>query len=88
VADLRARQLDITRAALRERLVAGNLDYVRVVIESLSEEFDIVETRECRRAPGPTSRRLGAGNDREIPVIDMSRKPEKRALDKSSATVG
>jgi len=87
VADLRARQLDITRAALRERLVAGNLDYVRVVIESLSEEFDIVEIASAAVHLAHEST-AGAGNDREIPVIDMSRKPEKRALDKSSGTVG
>jgi ATP-dependent RNA helicase DeaD len=43
VADLRARRLDTTRASLRERLVEGNFDDVRVVIESLSEEFDVLD---------------------------------------------
>ncbi len=43
VADLRARRLDITRASLRERLLAGNLDATRVVVDSLATEFDIVE---------------------------------------------
>jgi ATP-dependent RNA helicase DeaD len=43
VADLRARQLDITRATLRESLVARDFDNVRVVVESLAEEFDIVD---------------------------------------------
>jgi ATP-dependent RNA helicase DeaD len=43
VADLRAKRLDVTRASLRERLVAGELDDVRVVVESLAEEFDIVD---------------------------------------------
>ncbi len=43
VADLRARRLDITRASLRERLLAGNLDTTRVVVDSLAAEFDIVE---------------------------------------------
>ena len=33
VADLRARQLDLTRASLRERLLAGDFDHVRVVVE-------------------------------------------------------
>ena len=32
VADLRARRLELTRASLRERLVAGDLDDVRVVV--------------------------------------------------------
>ena len=43
VADLRARRLEITRASLRERLLAGDLDHVRVVVESLANEFDIVD---------------------------------------------
>src|SRR4029450_2555126 len=37
VADLRARRLDLTRASLRERLLAGAHDDVRVVVESLSD---------------------------------------------------
>ena len=43
VADLRARRLEITRASLRERLLAGNLDHTRVVVESLAREFDILD---------------------------------------------
>ena len=42
VADLRAKQLDVTRASLREALLAGGHDGVRVVVESLAQEFDIV----------------------------------------------
>jgi len=43
VADLRARRLELTRASLRERLVAADFDDVRVVVESLSDEFDPVD---------------------------------------------
>ena len=43
IADLRARRLDLTRASVRERIVAGDFDDVRVVVEQLSEEFDIIE---------------------------------------------
>jgi ATP-dependent RNA helicase DeaD len=43
VADLRSRRLEVLQAALRERLVAGEFDDVRVVVESLSEEFDVVQ---------------------------------------------
>jgi ATP-dependent RNA helicase DeaD len=43
VADLRARRLDVTRASLREQLLAGGLDDVRVVVETLAQEFDIVD---------------------------------------------
>src|SRR5215212_8544159 len=43
VADLRARRLEVTRASIRERIVAGDSDDVKVVVEQLSEEFDLVE---------------------------------------------
>src|SRR5205814_9035133 len=41
--DLRTRRLELTRAALREALVQGDLDSFRVVVEALSEEFDVVD---------------------------------------------
>jgi ATP-dependent RNA helicase DeaD len=43
VADLRARRLELTRAAVREAILAGDLDPFRVVIESLSDEFDVMQ---------------------------------------------
>jgi ATP-dependent RNA helicase DeaD len=43
VADLRARRLELTRATLREQLVAGDLDDVRVVVQSLADEFDLLD---------------------------------------------
>ena len=43
VADLRARRLDLTRAALRESILEDDLDGFRVVVESLAEEFDVIE---------------------------------------------
>jgi ATP-dependent RNA helicase DeaD len=43
VADLRARRLDLTRAALRESLLGDDLDRFRVVVETLSDEFDLME---------------------------------------------
>jgi ATP-dependent RNA helicase DeaD len=43
VADLRARRLDLTRAAVREALLSDDLDRFRVVVESLAGEFDIMQ---------------------------------------------
>jgi ATP-dependent RNA helicase DeaD len=68
VADLRARRLEITRASLRERLLAGDLDHTRVVVESLATEFDIVDIAAAavhlaHAAAG------GDGDDREIPAV-------------------
>ncbi|WP_232534309.1 DEAD/DEAH box helicase [Plantactinospora sp. KBS50] len=42
-ADLRARRLDLTRAALAESLLEDDLDSFRVVVEPLADEFDIME---------------------------------------------
>ena len=67
VADLRAKRLDITRASLRERLLAGDLDHTRVVVESLAAEFDIVDV--AAAAVHLAHAASGGGtDDREIPV--------------------
>jgi ATP-dependent RNA helicase DeaD len=42
VADLRARRLEITRNALRETILAGDLDHYRVAVESLAQEHDLM----------------------------------------------
>ncbi|MFL6127009.1 helicase-related protein, partial [Actinophytocola sp.] len=43
VADLRSRRLELTRAALRETLLDGDLERFRAVVEPLADEFDLVE---------------------------------------------
>ncbi|MFP5380572.1 MAG: helicase-related protein, partial [Vicinamibacteria bacterium] len=43
VADLRARRLELTSASLREQLLAGGLDDVRVVVEQLAGEFGVLD---------------------------------------------
>ena len=43
VADLHARRLELTRVAVREALVGGELERFRVVVEALSNEFDIMD---------------------------------------------
>ncbi len=78
VADLRARQLDLTRASLRERLLARDFDHVRVVVESLAEEFDIVDIAAAaiKMAHAATA---GDGEDREIPVVTATPRAESNA---------
>jgi ATP-dependent RNA helicase DeaD len=69
VADLRARQLDLTRASLRERLLAKDFDDVRVVVESLAEEFDIVDIAAAAVKLAHAAAGDGTGSvDREMPV--------------------
>ena len=70
VADLRARRLELTRASLRETLVAdvADLDHFRVVVESLASEFDLMDV--AAAAVKIAHRATGAGEDeQEIPVI-------------------
>ncbi|HET6951314.1 MAG TPA: DEAD/DEAH box helicase [Acidimicrobiales bacterium] len=43
VADLRARRLELTRAALEESILEDDLDSFRVVVESLADEFDVID---------------------------------------------
>jgi ATP-dependent RNA helicase DeaD len=43
VADLRARRLELTRAALHELLLEDDLERFRVVVETLADEFDVVQ---------------------------------------------
>jgi ATP-dependent RNA helicase DeaD len=65
VADLRAKRLELTRASLRERLVAADFDDVRVVVESLSDEFDPVDI--AAAAVKMAHDALGGNEEREIP---------------------
>ena len=43
VADLRARRLELTRAALRESILQDDLGPMRGVVEELSDEFDVMD---------------------------------------------
>lgn len=43
VADLRTRRLESTRAALHESLLEDNLESFRVIVETLTDEFDVME---------------------------------------------
>ncbi|HEY2672320.1 MAG TPA: DEAD/DEAH box helicase [Rugosimonospora sp.] len=43
VADLHARRLELTRAALHESLMEDDLERFRVVVETLTDEFDVME---------------------------------------------
>ena len=74
VADLRARRLDVTRASLREQLLAGDLDDVRVVVESLAQEFDIVD---IAAAAVKLAHAAEAGADAEHEIPAAAPPPER-----------
>jgi ATP-dependent RNA helicase DeaD len=68
VADLRARRLEMTRASLREAILGGGLDSFRVAVDSLAEEFDVLDiaaagVKLAHEAEG------SPGDDEEIPAV-------------------
>ncbi len=76
VAELRAKRLDLTRASLREVLIAGDFDHTRVVVDSLATEFDIVDiaaaaVKMAHAASG------GDRDDREIPTVEPRQRDSK-----------
>ena len=76
VVEVRARRLDVTRDAIREAIVAGDLDGFRVVVEALSEEFDPMDvaTGAVKLAHEATA---GAADEVEIPTSAPSRGERK-----------
>jgi ATP-dependent RNA helicase DeaD len=71
VADLRAKRLELTRASLRESLLAGGLDAYRVVVESLAEEFDPMDVAAAAvKLADPSATGSGSASDEhEIPAV-------------------
>jgi ATP-dependent RNA helicase DeaD len=67
VADLKAKRLEVTRAALRDTIVAGELDAYRVVVESLAEEFDVMDVAAAAVKQADLGRR--AADEAEIPAV-------------------
>ncbi len=78
-ADLRARRLELTRAAVREAILAGDLDHFRVVVESLADEFDVMQValaavKLAHRAEGSED-----AEETEIPEPTPHREKPERA---------
>jgi ATP-dependent RNA helicase DeaD len=70
VADLRAKHLELTRASLREVLLAGGLDPFRGVVEGLAAEFDVMDVAAAAVKSLQEARNEGRARDEEeIPVM-------------------
>jgi ATP-dependent RNA helicase DeaD len=77
VADLRARRLELTRAALEESLLEDNLESFRVVVETLTDEFDVMDVamaavKLAHDASG------AAAEEEEIPEVSVPAGRERR----------
>jgi len=69
VADLQTRRLELTRASVRESILEGGLDRFRVVVEALSDEFDLVDIAMGAVKMGHEATITGSeGDEEEIPV--------------------
>ncbi|MFL5618557.1 MAG: DEAD/DEAH box helicase [Gemmatimonadaceae bacterium] len=67
VADLRARRLELTRASIRETILAGDLDHFRVVVDSLAQEFDIMDV--AAAAVKQADAKEAGTDEEEIPSV-------------------
>ncbi len=81
VADLRARQMEQTRLALREAIVAGDLDDFRSMVAALAEEFDrtdiaLAAVKLLHEASGVNS------DEQDIPEIATGTSAHKKDRDK------
>jgi ATP-dependent RNA helicase DeaD len=75
VADLRARRLELTRASLYESLLQDDLEPFRVVVESLTDEFDLMEVALAAVRLAHDATATGGDDDEEIPAITL--RPER-----------
>jgi ATP-dependent RNA helicase DeaD len=74
VADLRARRLELTRAALRESLLQDDLEAFRVVVETLADEFDVIEVALAAVKLAHDASGVSAA-DEEIPDVALRTAP-------------
>jgi ATP-dependent RNA helicase DeaD len=76
VADLRAKRLAGTKAAIHEHLVAGDFVDVRVVVESLAEEFDVLDVAAAAvKLAHTATARDGEEQEFDAPPVDHAPRP-------------
>jgi ATP-dependent RNA helicase DeaD len=68
VHDLRARRLELTRAALEEALDGGGLEQYRLLVDSLAEDHDVLDLAAAAVKLADQSRDGAASDEEEIPI--------------------
>jgi ATP-dependent RNA helicase DeaD len=82
VADLRARRLELTRAALRESLLDSDLETFRAVVEPLADEFDIFEV--ALAAVKLAHEASGTLDEEELPEAELRPADDRRGPRKAA----
>ncbi len=82
VHDLRARRLELTRESLEELLEGGELDSYRVIVESLAEEYDVLDVAAAAVKLADSSEGEANDADEEIPNAAIPRRDERPSHDK------
>ncbi|MEU6075058.1 DEAD/DEAH box helicase [Micromonospora sp. NPDC047074] len=71
VADMRTRRLELTQGALRESLLEDDLDPYRAIVESLTDEFDLVEVALAAVKLAHEATSPGSADEEEIPQVPV-----------------
>ena len=84
VLDLRARRLEATQSAVRQAIEDGELDKYRAIVESLGEDFDVIDIGAA--AVKLVHEASGKGSDREeeIAAVQPPRDQASRTREKTS----
>jgi ATP-dependent RNA helicase DeaD len=77
VTDLRARRMELTRSSLEEFLMSGDLDGYRSIVESLAEEYDVLDVAAAAVKLADESGEQGEPDDEEIPNAFVPRRDEQ-----------
>ncbi len=84
IMDVRARRLDVTRASIRDAILAGDLEGYRVVIEALGEEFEVMDVAAAAVKLAHVAA-VGAEDQEEVRPIELR---PSRATPKGRKTDG
>ncbi len=82
VVDVRARRLDLTRAALADLIAAGDLEGYRVVVEALSDEFDLMDIATAAVKLAHTATGGDEKEDADLPILPAPPASPKRPTTK------
>jgi ATP-dependent RNA helicase DeaD len=88
IVDLRARKLEMTRAAIQETLLGGDLDSYRVVVEALAAEHDIFEVAAAAVRLAHEGKAGAEKAEAEIPEVSAPRERPARDRPGREAATG